>query len=131
MHFYMFDMLHWKHHNAMWCNGCKFCIKKLDEKKKTSNSGITIVLQVNNVSSRSDRHPEVSKNKYYGYLDDMLEWYFGSFKLVMFEVKWYRLQMNERDPERTIIKHANGSTMVKTKTFETGTEICVLPSQCE
>ena len=60
-------------HNAMWCNGCKFRIKKLDDKGKTFDYGITVVFQVTNVSSRSDRHPEVSENRYYGYLKDILE----------------------------------------------------------
>ena len=54
-------------HKAMCCNGRKFCIKTLDDKKKTSEYGITIVFQVTNVSSRSDKNPEVSKNRYYGY----------------------------------------------------------------
>ena len=49
----------------------------------------------------------------------------------MFEVKWYKLRMNECDPERTVIEHANGFTMVNTRTFELGTEPYVLPSQCE
>ena len=49
----------------------------------------------------------------------------------MFEVKWYRLQMNECDPERTVIEHANGFTMVDTRALEPGTEPYVLPSQCE
>ena len=39
--------------------------------------------------------------------------------------------MNERDPERTIIEHANGFTMVNTRELEPGTEPYVLPSQCE
>jgi hypothetical protein len=80
-----------KRHKAMWCNGCKFCIKKLDETKKNYDSGITIVFQVTNVFSRSERHPRESKNRYYGYLKDILECDFNSFKLVMFDVKWYRL----------------------------------------
>ena len=29
------------HHNAMWCNGHKFGIKKLDDKRKTFDCGIT------------------------------------------------------------------------------------------
>ena len=39
--------------------------------------------------------------------------------------------MNERDPERTIIEHANGFTMVNTRELEPSTEPYVLPSQCE
>ena len=75
----------------MWCNGRKFHIKKLDDKKKTSNCGINAIFQVTNVSSRSDKHPEVSENMYYGYLEDIIECDFNSFKIVMFEVKWYMI----------------------------------------
>jgi hypothetical protein len=39
--------------------------------------------------------------------------------------------MNERDPNRTVIKYANGFTMVHTRTFEMGTKTYILPSQCE
>ena len=39
--------------------------------------------------------------------------------------------MNERDPERTFIEHANGLTMVNTRALEPGTNPYVLPSQCE
>ena len=69
---------------AMWSNGRTFCIKKLDDKKKTFDFGITAVFQVTNVSSRSDKHPEVSKNRYYGYLEDIIECDFKSFKIVLF-----------------------------------------------
>jgi hypothetical protein len=80
------------HHKDMWCNGLKFHAKKLDDKKKTSHCGIIVVFQVTNVSSRSDRHPTISENRYYGYLDDIIECEFKSFKLVMFEVKWYNFE---------------------------------------
>jgi hypothetical protein len=55
-------IFHLKHHKAMWCNGRKFHIKKLDENMKTSYSGITTVFQIINVSSRSEKHPEVIEN---------------------------------------------------------------------
>ena len=42
-----------------------------------------------------------------------------------------RLWMHECDPERTIIEHDNGFTMVNTREFELGTNPYVLPSQCE
>ena len=131
-----FDMFHIllqvKHHKAMFCNGQKFCIKVLDDTKKTCDSGITIVFQVTNISSRNDLHPRESKNWYYGILDDILECYFSSFKLVLFVVKWYRLRLNPKDADRTIIEHDNGFTMVNTRLFEpNGDEPYVLPSQCE
>jgi hypothetical protein len=105
----------------MWCNGPKFCIKKLDDKNKTSYCGIIVVSQVTNVSSRSDRHPTISKNRYYGYLDYIIKCDFKSFKLFIFKVKWYRLWMNECDPSRTLIECTNGFTMVNTRMFELGT----------
>jgi hypothetical protein len=89
--FYVSDILQLKHHKAMWCNGRKFCIKKLDKKRKTSNCGITVVFEVTNVSYRSDRHLEVYENRYYGYLEEILECDFKSFKIVFLDVKWYRL----------------------------------------
>ena len=115
----------------MVCNGCRDRIKKLDETKKTSHCRISVVFEVTNVSSRSDRHLEETENRYYGYLEDIIECDFNSFKIVLFEVKWYRLRMHERDPERTVIEHANGFTMVNTRAFEPGTEPYVFPSQCE
>ena len=124
-------MLQLKHHKAMWCNGRKFRIKSLDDKMKTSDCGITTVFKVTNVFSRSDRPTEETDNRYYGHLEDIIECDFNSFKIVLFEVKWYRLQMHERDPKRTVIEHANGFTMLNTRAFEPGTKPYVLPSQCE
>ena len=100
----------------------------MDETKKTSYCGISKVFEVTNVSSISDRHPELSENRYYGYLEDIIQCDFKSFKVVLFVVKWYRLQLNQRDPDRTIIEHDNGFTMVNTRLFELGTEPYVLPS---
>ena len=93
----------------------------MDDKNKTFDCGITVVFQFTNISCRSDKHQEVSENRYYGYLEYILECDFNSFKVVLFEVKWYRLQMNECDTERTIIEHANGFTMVNTRALEPGT----------
>ena len=100
--------------------------------KKTCDSGITAVFQVTNVSSRSDIHPEVSENRYYGILDDILECDFKSFRLILFIVLWYRLRLNENVPERTIIEHDNVFTMVNTRLIKRArNEPYVLLSQCE
>ena len=115
----------------MWCNGCKYRIKKLDETKKTSYCGIYAVFDMINVSSRSDRHPEISENQYYGYLEYIIQCDFNSFKVVLFVVKWYRLRLNQHDPNKTIIECDNGFTLVNTRLFEPGTKPYVLPSQCE
>ena len=39
--------------------------------------------------------------------------------------------MNERDPERTVIEHVNGFSMVNIRELEPGTKSYVLPSLCE
>ena len=64
-------------------------------------------------------------------MEDILECDFKSFKVVLFQVKWYRLRMNECDPKRIVIEHANRFTMVNTRAHEPAIEPYVLPSQCE
>ena len=71
------------------------------------------------------------QKRYYGYFEYIIQCDFKSFKVVLFVVKWYRLRLNQRDPDRTIIEHDNGFTMVSTRLFEPGMEPYVLPSQCE
>ena len=72
--FYVFGILQLKHHNSMRYNGCKFHIKKLNEKINTSDCGIIIVYQVTNVSSRSDTHCNDQQSytqwKYSKYFED-------------------------------------------------------------
>jgi hypothetical protein len=108
-----------------------FASKGWMTRRKTTNSGIIVVFQVTDVSSRSDKHPRLTENRYYGYLDDIIKCDFKSFKIILFEVKWYRLWINEHEPEIIVIQHENVFTMVNTRTFEMGLEIYVLPSQCE
>jgi hypothetical protein len=127
----MYGILQLTHHKAMWCNGRKFHIKQLDETRKNSDSGINAIFQVTNVSSRSDKCPRESENRYYGFLNDIIECDFNSFKSVFFDVKWYRLQMHEHDEERTIIQHANRFPMIKTTLFEKTYERYVFSGQCE
>jgi hypothetical protein len=114
----MYGILHLKHHKAMWCNGRKFCINQLDETRKVFDSGINVVLQVTNVSSRSDRRPREYENRYYGFLNDIIECDFNFFKYVLFDVKWYRLRMHERDEERNVIQHANEFPMIRKTVLE-------------
>ena len=70
----MSRILQLKHHKAMWYNGWTFHVKSMYDTNKIADSGITAVFQVTNVSSRSDKHPRLIKNRYYGYLDDIIEW---------------------------------------------------------
>ena len=55
-----------------------------------------------------------------------------SFKIILFVVKWYRLWLNWFDLDRAIIEHANGFTMVNTKSPKPRTlEPYFLPNQRE
>ena len=82
--FYLLSMLQLKHHKPMWCSDRKFCIKRLDDKIKTSDCSITAVFKVNKISSRTERHLEETENRYYGNLEDIIECDFNSFKIVWF-----------------------------------------------
>ena len=64
-------------------------------------------------------------------MEHIVECGFNSFKLVLFAIKWYRLQMYEHDEEITIIQHANVLTMIKTIVFEGWNDRYVFLSQCE
>ena len=114
----------------MYYHGYKFYTKKLDETKKMCDSGISVAFVITNISSRTDIHPQQSENWYYGILDDILECDFNSFKIVLFVVKWFKLQLNRNDPNRTVIEHDSGFTMINTRSFErVRDEPYVLPSQ--
>ena len=121
-----------KHHKAMYYHGYNFFIKNLDETKKTCNFGINAVFKVTNILSRTDIRPQQSKNWYYDILDDILECKVNSFKIVLFVVKWFRLRLNRNDPDRTVIEHDSGFTMINTRSFElVEDDPYVLPSQCK
>ena len=87
--------------------------------------------QVTNVFFSSDKHWELFKNRYYGYLENILELYSQSFKVVIFKVCRYRLHMNEPDLGRKVIEHVNVFTMINTKLFDLSIELYILPSHCE
>ena len=77
-------------------------------------------------------HPQQSKNIYYEILDDIIKCNFNSFKLDLFIVKWYMIQLNQNDRDITIIEHDNRFTMINTRSFEpVQNDPYVLPSQCE
>lgn len=59
---YVIGILQLKHHKVTWYNGSKFCIKKLNEKRKSSDCGITAIFKVTNVSCRIDTCPQVFEN---------------------------------------------------------------------
>ena len=49
----------------------------------------------------------------------------------MFDVKSYRLKINENDEEIIVIQHSNEFPMIKIMLFEGRNDHYVFPSQCE
>ena len=62
-------------------------------------------------------------------MEDIIHCEFKSFKVFLFIFKWYKLRLNQHEPDKTILEHDNGFTMVNTRLFEPGIEPYVLPSQ--
>lgn len=106
-------------------------MKKLDDKKRTCDSGISAVFQVTNISSRNDLHRRESQ------IDTMPFWLIYLIVTLipskfLFVMKWYRLRLNQNNPDRAFIKHDNGFPIINTRLFEpVGEEPCVLPIQYE
>ena len=51
-------------------------------------------------------------------MDDIVECDFNSFKIVLFVIKWFRLRLNQNDPDRTIIEHDSRFTIINTMSFK-------------
>ena len=113
----------------MWSNGHHFRIKRVDDKRKTYDCGISASFEVECRSHANDRQPITSTLRYYGVLEDIIELDFISFKKVLFCVQWYKLiKVGE---EKTILLHNNGFNMINTSRFEATSEPYVFPNQCD
>lgn len=113
----------------MWNFGHHFRIRKVDEKRKTYDCGVSASFEVECCSHANDRQPITRTLRYYGVLEDIIELDFMSFKKVIFRVEWYKLI--EVGEEKTILLHDNGFHMINTSRFEATSEPYVFPSQCD
>jgi hypothetical protein len=60
----------------------------MDGKNKTSYREIIAIFSLTIVSSITRKHPEIYENRYYRYLEYILELDLKSFKVVLFKVCW-------------------------------------------
>ncbi|GJU79754.1 RNA-directed DNA polymerase, eukaryota [Tanacetum coccineum] len=78
--------------NSCVVNGVRFVIHSRDKRRTTQNSGIC---------SPGEKDGEM----YYGQLEEILEFSYMSFKVVLFRVKWFDTSNNGRKHQRFVIRN--------------------------
>ena len=71
-------------------NGYRFHTRQRDARRKTQNSGVTLVALTTSFASSKDKNPVDANLTYYGRIIDIIELdYYGHFKVVLFRCDWY------------------------------------------
>lgn len=78
-----------RRYNAYIKNGIRFRIVVIDNRRSTQNSGVTLMADTMNYSSRKGKNPRVDTVSYYGLITDIIEVrYTNDFKQVLFKCDW-------------------------------------------
>jgi len=117
------------HYKGLWCKGRHYRVRKLDENRKTIDCGIATYFIVDFQSHVRDGNIKTDTLRYYGLIEDILELNFRSFKVVLFEAKWFRNIVVGNHP--TTYMHENGFCIINHTRFEQTDEPYVFPDQCE
>ncbi|KAK6782340.1 hypothetical protein RDI58_020136 [Solanum bulbocastanum] len=74
-------------------NGYRFHIRQRDARRKTQNSGVTVVASTTSFASSKDKNPIAANLTYYGRIVDIVELdYYSHFKVVLFKCDWYEVE---------------------------------------
>jgi hypothetical protein len=74
-------------------NGNRFHTMKRDSRRKTQNSGVTLVSLTPSFASSKDENSQTEAITYYGLISDIIELdYYGHFKFVLFKCDWYEVE---------------------------------------
>ncbi|XP_042437085.1 uncharacterized protein LOC122023056 [Zingiber officinale] len=74
-------------------NGYRFHTKQRDAKRKTQNSGVSVVSVTQSFASTKDENPTTKPIAYYGSIIEIIELdYYGSSKFVLFRCDWYEVE---------------------------------------
>ncbi|KAK6780135.1 hypothetical protein RDI58_022319 [Solanum bulbocastanum] len=74
-------------------NGYRFHVRQRDARRKTQNSGVTLVASATSFASSKDKNPIAVDLTYYGRIVDIVELdYYGHFKVVLFKCDWYEVE---------------------------------------
>ncbi|WMV09036.1 hypothetical protein MTR67_002421, partial [Solanum verrucosum] len=72
------------------CDEVQEYIRQCDARRKTQNSGVTLVASTTSFASSKDKNPIVADLTYYGRIVDIVELdYYNHFKVVLFKCDWY------------------------------------------
>ncbi|XP_047267683.1 uncharacterized protein LOC124898104 [Capsicum annuum] len=82
-----------KRYSGYLINGYRFHIRQCNARRKTQNSGVTLVASTTSFASSKDKNPVHADLTYYGRIVDILELdYYGHFKVVLFKCDWYEVE---------------------------------------
>ncbi|KAK2363891.1 hypothetical protein QL285_088825 [Trifolium repens] len=71
-------------------NGYRFHTIKRDARRKTQNSGVTLVSLTESFASSKDENPKTGLITFYGAINDIIEFdYYGELKFVLFKCDWF------------------------------------------
>lgn len=71
-------------------NGYRFHTRQCDARRKTQNSGVTLVSMSKNFARTKDENPITKPLTYYGSITSIIELdYYGNFKFVLFRCDWF------------------------------------------
>ncbi|KAH0709469.1 hypothetical protein KY284_010896 [Solanum tuberosum] len=74
-------------------NVYRFHVGQRDARRKTQNSGITLVASTTSFASSKDKNLIAADLTYYGRIVDIVELdYYGHFKVVLFKCDWYEVE---------------------------------------
>ncbi|KAH0725289.1 hypothetical protein KY284_001154 [Solanum tuberosum] len=82
-----------KRYSGYLINGYRFHIRQSDARRKTQNSGVTLVASTTSFASLKDKNPIAVDLTYYGRIVDIVELdYYSHFKVVLFMCDWYEVE---------------------------------------
>jgi hypothetical protein len=74
-------------------NGYRFHTMERDARRKTQNSGVTLVSLTASFASSKDENPLTEPVTFFGAIKDIIELnYYGHFKFVLFRCDWYEVE---------------------------------------
>ncbi|XP_073219652.1 uncharacterized protein [Cicer arietinum] len=82
-----------RHFSGYVINGYRFHTKHCDARRKTQNSGVTLMAVTKSFASTKDENPIVQSIAYYGSITEIVEVdYYGMLKFVLFRCDWFEVE---------------------------------------
>ncbi|KAL4327722.1 hypothetical protein AHAS_Ahas13G0128500 [Arachis hypogaea] len=79
-----------KRYSGYFINGYRFHTRQCEVRRKTQNSGVSLVALTTSFASTKDANPIHENVSYYGRVNDIIELdYYENFKVTLFKCDWY------------------------------------------